>query len=420
MERESAGERDPGLGDSDESPLLSVVVTARNDDHGGNLKRRMQIFIDAFLAQAERHELNCELIITEWNPPPDRPRIVEAFAWPQQGGWCKVRIIEVPPHIHRRHQWSDRLPLFQMIAKNVGVRRARGRYVLCTNIDLVFSDELMQFLASGRLDPHFLYRIDRLDVPAGIPVGVPIWEQLEYCRRNVIRVNTRWGTFGRGELIAFSLAKRVWMGAILMRLRKLESVVIESARIIQHFLLWGLQGKNPRRRSRLWLGVIWARLVGAVRFPITWRLKPLHTNACGDFTLLARERWFNLRGYPEAEMFSIHLDSVFCNMAHQAGAREVVLHGKKCAYHIEHGSGWSPGEMQRLVDRMRAIGVPMLDHSAYLSWIVRMKDDPHALVVNAEDWGLASESLAETDPIAWNSQQRAGAIPAMLHASAPT
>jgi len=39
-----------------------------------------------------------------------------------------------------------------MIAKNVGIRRARGRFVLCTNVDLLFSDKMVRFLAFGRLD----------------------------------------------------------------------------------------------------------------------------------------------------------------------------------------------------------------------------------------------------------------------------
>jgi hypothetical protein len=38
-----------------EAPYLSVVVTARNDDHGGNLLGRMQVFVDAWINQAKRH-----------------------------------------------------------------------------------------------------------------------------------------------------------------------------------------------------------------------------------------------------------------------------------------------------------------------------------------------------------------------------
>ena len=34
---------------------LSVVVTARNDDHGGNLLSRMQAFVSGWIGQARRY-----------------------------------------------------------------------------------------------------------------------------------------------------------------------------------------------------------------------------------------------------------------------------------------------------------------------------------------------------------------------------
>jgi len=37
-----------------------------------------------------------------------------------------------------------------MIAKNVGIRRARGRFVLSTNIDILLSNELVDYIAAGR------------------------------------------------------------------------------------------------------------------------------------------------------------------------------------------------------------------------------------------------------------------------------
>ena len=107
-------------------PLLSVVVVSRNDDHGGNMLQRMQLFVSGWLEQAKRHKLDSELIIVEWNPLPDRPKLSEVLKWPEDSGPCTVRFIEVPPEIHKRFKYSEQLPVFQMIGKNVGIRRARG------------------------------------------------------------------------------------------------------------------------------------------------------------------------------------------------------------------------------------------------------------------------------------------------------
>ena len=109
--------------DNRANPALSIVATSRNDDHGGNLLGRMQTFVDGFAEQCRRHDLAAELVLVEWNPLPDRPSLAEALRWPQGGGPFSSRIIQVPPELHARLANADRLPLFQMVAKNVGVRR---------------------------------------------------------------------------------------------------------------------------------------------------------------------------------------------------------------------------------------------------------------------------------------------------------
>jgi len=193
-------------------PYLSLVVTARNDDHGGNLIGRMQAFVGGWIEQARIHGIDSELIVVEWNPPPDRPPLAEALRWPRDFGPCRVRIIEVPAEVHRRYGHAEALPLYQMIAKNAGIRRARGRFVLATNIDILFSSELAACFARRQLAPGRMYRIDRHDAMSGVPAGAPVAEQLEYCRTHLIRINTREGTFnvtpdGRPVLAPGDIAK---------------------------------------------------------------------------------------------------------------------------------------------------------------------------------------------------------------------
>jgi hypothetical protein len=178
-----------------EAPYLSIVATARNDNHGGNLLRRMQIFVDACINQCKRHNLASELVIVEWNPPADKPKLAQALRWPEDTGPCEVRIIEVPPEVHNRYRHAAALPLYQMIAKNVGIRRARGEFILVTNIDVVFSNELMAFIAARKLEHGRIYRVDRTDVDQNVPVDGTLDEQLAHCRDHVIRLCARDGIF---------------------------------------------------------------------------------------------------------------------------------------------------------------------------------------------------------------------------------
>ena len=174
-------------------PYISIVVAARNDDHGGNMIGRMQAFIDSWIGQARRYDLSSEIIVVEWNPPADRARLMNELRWPEDMGPCEVRFIEVPREVHDRLPNAGTIPLHQMIAKNAGIRRARGQFILATNLDIIFSAELMQFLGERRLERGKMYRIDRTDVASNIPAGAGVDELLAFCESHRLRIFAREG-----------------------------------------------------------------------------------------------------------------------------------------------------------------------------------------------------------------------------------
>jgi hypothetical protein len=518
-------------------PYLSLVVTTRNDDHGGDLLRRTQAFFSGWIEQANRHHIPSELIIVEWNPPQDRPPLREVLRWPADLGCCDVRFIEVPPDVHRRYQHAAAMPLYQMIGKNAGIRRARGRFVLATNIDILFSSELAAYLAEQKLESGRMYRIDRHDVMSDIPVDAPIEEQLAYCATHLIRVNGREGTYpvtpeGRRKLYREDLAAPgtgIVFGSGWYSVEKYgrqepfrwasdhaelylepipgQSAVLEmdlepgpgtaglpvqleitgdgsqpiaevqvgwrchmqlplpepvperltfhtrngGSRIsadprIMNFRAFRVDYRKGSRASAVRLkpiGVL-ARFrillnlmdhaaqrlaTGGDRvsltFPVSSRMRTmvhrylrfrknapesgsaappvpapqfLHTNACGDFTLLAREHWFDLRGYPEFDMYSMNIDSLFCTTAHNGGATEVILDEPMRTYHIEHGSGsgWTPEGQAKLWERLAAAGIPYLDNDEVLRWAAQMQRLESPFIFNHENWGLADSDLKET------------------------
>jgi hypothetical protein len=542
-------------------PYLSVVVTARNDDHGGNLLGRMQIFVAGWIEQARRYGIPSELIIVEWNPPEDRPRLIDVLKWPADLGPCDVRFVEVPPELHARYAHGAALPLYQMIAKNVGIRRARGEFVLVTNIDILFSNELAEYLAARRLKRGRMYRIDRHDVMSDVPVEASLEEQLAYCRTHLIRVNRREGSFQvkadgspmleardvaprdsgialgsgwhavesylppevfrwAGELAELVLehppepgqslvldiepgvatgglplelevevegqapARQILVGRQRVRLRFAEpytkrvrlrtrdgGVRPNSDPRPMNFRLFAVNWESPpsaeqkvssleatllpdqwrKRAPSVWHGLMHLvrRLAEGgplvrLTVPVSHRLRRqlrfyldcrgltgmmrhpmaalrthqaggaarqaagatiprpnapdyLHTNACGDFTLMAREHWFDLRGYPEMDLFSMNLDSLFCFAAHYGGAREEVLSDPMRIYHIEHGSGsgWTPEGQAKLFERIAAKGLTFIDNEEVLSMAAQMRRYGAPMIFNHEDWGLAEFELRE-------------------------
>lgn len=329
---------------------LSVVVAARNDDHGGDLLHRVRLFLSTFIEQADRYGLRSEIVVVEWNPPADRPRFPEALTWKESSACCDVRVICVPAEAHRRFTDADVLPLYQFIAKNVGIRRSRGRFVLATNVDILFSDELIRHLASGRLRDDEMVRADRFDVPSDIREDWDTAQRLEYCRSRALRVYRNTGTY------------------------ELGGPADPGARFVR------------RARADVHSAILRAR----------GRVRAVYTNACGDFTLLHREGWAALHAYPELPMHGVFIDGILCHAAVASGIRQRVLAQDCCVYHIDHAGSWTPRGAGAVEESLRRRKVPFLSSGEYECIIDQLRQGEVSPVLSSEAWGLGSETLAET------------------------
>ena len=414
---EAVGEADWSPGDA---PYLSVVATARNDNHGGDLIARMQTFVNGLAAQCERHRLETELILVEWNPPADRPGLADALEWPDTP-WCAIRIIEVPHELHARLNHADRLPLFQMIAKNVGIRRARGEFVLVTNVDILFPDALMRDLARRNLRPDRLYRVDRHDADIEPDPSLPIDETMRSCTEHTIRVCAKGGTtdlltgtyyriYENPDLWLFARRILYFVRAGTRRLRWCAAFVAAGIRWLAASVAHGkpqptevFEYLSHRRRFTvlgLWRAVVRRTRLVAAAWQGEGARVHLHTNASGDFTLLSREAWETTRGYPELEMFSMHLDGTFLYQAHYAGFAEVVL--REPIFHIEHSQGFKPqpAEVRTLNSRLERAAIPQITNEQFLRWITTMYRTKRPIEFNSESWGLRDTALREITPAA--------------------
>lgn len=334
---------------------LSVVTTARNDNHGGNFLYRMQHFVDGFIEQCKRHQLKAELIIVEWNPPEETLPLSQMLKFPEDKGSCAVRFIRVPKGVHMKLNHSDKLPLFQMIGKNVGIRRALGEFVLATNIDILFSDKIIRFLRD-KLKSRTLYRADRLDVPSELPSARSLHEILDFCAENHFRINGKYGT----------------------------KIKID-----------GKWKKQTSFRERLQKNSSISQLARKLKMRFFFKV---HANACGDFTLLSYKDWTNLRGYPEWEMYSWHIDEIFLYQAKQNGIKAVDLPRKMPIYHIEHGvgSGYTPEASQALFKRLEEKGIPYLHDLNLHKLVHQIFKNKERVIYNDEKWGMSRLFLEET------------------------
>lgn len=240
--------------------MLSVVVCLRNDDHGSKMVERANMFLGALAVQAQRHAFEIELLLVEWNPVADRPSLLHILEWPKSLRYFQSKVITVPNELHRTISNWELIPLFQMLAKNVGIRRAKGDFILSTNPDVIFDDAL--FLNLGTVKSGRTYRAIRHDLDVElVPRGLTMDDALIFCEEHVIR----------------------------------------------------------RCDNKCWR---------------------LHTDACGDFTMMSKGDWHTIRGYPEWHIWSIHLDSfLLAQAAYAHGFWEKLLPGP--LYHVEHKASWA-------------------------------------------------------------------------------
>jgi hypothetical protein len=283
------------------------------------------------------------VIFVEWCPLAGAPPLAEALP---RG--VSVRVITVPADIATgRFKNANAIALWIFTAKNVGIRRARAPFVLATNPDVLYTGALFGSISKKALDANSFYRTSRYDV-IGVPRDEEPRTQLRRAERSVIRVNLignsiRFDTPSGGRTVA----------------RAVKRYNISQA------------ATAPETPEEL-----------AAR-PTEW----LHTNASGDFFLMHRDRWKELRGYPEFASAG-HLDSYVCVMAASADVQQVVIHGRKRLYHLEHerAINWERPQDSTLYH------VP---YARFLADAQTMLRAGAPTLYNDEQWGLGDVELPE-------------------------
>lgn len=144
--------------------FISIVMCGSNEDYGGNFLARMQTCLDSIFIGAERHGLDADLLLIDWGTPPNRRDLAGAINWSR----CRIpaRVVMVPKQVIATIPNPYGIRFFEPWAKSVGVRRATGQWILTTNADSIYSDELMARLARHDLDPKCVYRVNRYDKDA--------------------------------------------------------------------------------------------------------------------------------------------------------------------------------------------------------------------------------------------------------------
>lgn len=293
--------------------------------------------------------------MVEWNPPAGKPLLQDVLPQPGKNDKLTLRYVQVPEEIHNQFRRAKDIPLFQMIAKNVGIRRARGQFILCTNVDVLFSNELFALLKKKDLRKDTYYRANRCDVPDGIDPEWDFDKQLDWCSKNIIKT-LGWDTrFKNINLEHFGLSQKAYF----------KKWVFDK-------IAFGMKFFWPKEKRDYYM---------------------IDSYACGDFTLMAKEAWMDIQGYIELDLYSLHLDTLGLIGAAALGYRQHVFPRRACVYHVDHPLGWeamSPLEKMRfLVER------PGIDYGLVFNTGLYALKEKGRFNLNADNWGFADVTLKE-------------------------
>jgi hypothetical protein len=272
-------------------PFISFVVTARNDDYGGNWTNRISAFIKVLIYQTNRLSLPCELVFVEYNPPVDKKHIYEELSI-ADNKFLDVRFITVPKEFHQKLPKHEKVTVCEFIGKNIGIRRAQGEWIVATNPDVLYSSELFDFFASKKLDEKSFYRINRSDTSISkVPAELTAEKILTAARSSIIKIMYS----DHSEYMSW----KVWFNDLVHgRSKKI---------ILQCPLLNSFKAKDPNK---------------------------IHENAAGDFLLAHRSVWDTIGGYDERTVGSGVLDSYALYLMYCTGLTQNVL--PYDLYHLYH------------------------------------------------------------------------------------
>lgn len=187
-----------------DAPYLTIVVTGRNDDFGGDFNgrffRALRFNHDRLAAAGVSHEF----LFIEWRPLDGRPYLATLLADEfSELPPAELRSIVVDPRYHEALSLNPRLQFHEFIAKNVGIRRARGEFVLSTNTDIYLSRGVIGRFAERSLECGVLYRATRHDLKDHIDVTRNGWDLLEDERNCEIVNDIRppWFTNASGDFL---------------------------------------------------------------------------------------------------------------------------------------------------------------------------------------------------------------------------
>ena len=121
-------------------PQLSIIYHGRNDNYAGEFKRRLAWSL-ATVKKAFSH-LNPEIIFVCWNNLPSTPFLFDEPLLKQYASGVKTYLVPSTIHEEFAKKFDYKGCYLEWFAKNFGLRRAEGEYILQINSDNIIINDI--------------------------------------------------------------------------------------------------------------------------------------------------------------------------------------------------------------------------------------------------------------------------------------
>ena len=382
---------------------FSFIVATRNDNHGGNMREKNQFFINRWINDVKKYNLNCELIIVDWNSKiPLRKILKSSFLKKNQ----IVKIIEVPNSIHKKFQNSKKINFFQMIAKNAGARRANGKFLIFTNIDIVFSEKFFYYLKNNTNNNKTIYRADRHDFDLKNLKNYEISE--DKIKELTTHFHKKNYTYDIKKNKKYYLRKTT-----IYILQYLYNYIIDlttnslkfTIDLTTNFLKFNIDFRRNFLKlniRRNFLNLHIKKILTSLKlFKDKFNMnnlkilfdKKLHTNACGDFTMIDKQSFYKMKGYYEFDGFSWHIDSLLLFKAYYY-LKLNFINLNFPIYHINHEPGKKYSTKGKIsIKKIEKMKLNFINDQQLLNLINNYRCNKFDKNDKKINWGLAKAKL---------------------------
>jgi hypothetical protein len=275
-----------------------------------------------------------------------------------------------------------------MIAKNVGIKKALGKFILATNIDVIINQKIYKFISEKKLKKKTIYRCNRhcIDYDYSGNLDDSYLDQFtnfidkKYYSLDVQKQKKHYvySSLNKYIQLLFENFKKLFHDLIIIIKFKKKITSLVKKFSIKNFI-------SICKKIIIYLKNFKIILINAFG-------KKLFTNACGDFTLLDKNSWIDLKGYSELPIFSWHLDSLLLWEAKFKKYQFYNFNDQYYIYHINHNSGGRISIQKEMFENLNRNKIPYLTNEKFLNLISKLEKDSNYLNKNYF-WGLHNEFL---------------------------